>query len=55
MNGLSRQYMPKSTDRSVHSKHDFERVARSLHNQPRETLGFMKPSEKLAELLGLTS
>jgi IS30 family transposase len=53
-NGLLRQHMPKSTDLGVHTKEDLERFARSLNNRPRETLGFMKPSEKLAELLALT-
>lgn len=46
--------MPKSTDLSKHSKEDLKRIERSLNNRPRATLGFMKPSEKLAELLALT-
>jgi transposase, IS30 family len=54
-NGLLRQYMPKGTDLSAHSAEDLDRIARSLNNRPRKTLGFMKPSEKLAELLALTA
>jgi IS30 family transposase len=53
-NGLLRQYMPKGTDLSVHSAEDLARIAASLNNRPRETLGFMKPSEKLAELVAMT-
>jgi IS30 family transposase len=53
-NGLLRQYMPKGTDLSVHTAEDLARVAGSLNNRPRETLGFMKPSEKLAEFVAMT-
>jgi IS30 family transposase len=53
-NGLLRQYMPKGTDLSLHSAEDLARFAASLNNRPRETLGFMKPSEKLAELVAMT-
>ena len=53
-NGLLRQYMPKGSDLSAHSAEDLARFARSLNNRPRKTLGFMKPSEKLAELLAHT-
>jgi IS30 family transposase len=53
-NGLLRQYLPKGTGLSVHTGEDLARIAASLNNRPRKTLGFMKPSEKLAELLAHT-
>ena len=54
-NGLLRQYMPKGTDLSVNTAVGLARFARSHNNRPRETLGFMKPSERLAELLAHTT
>jgi IS30 family transposase len=53
-NGLLRQYPPKGTDLSAHTAAGLTRIAASLNGRPRKTLGFMKPSEKLAELLAHT-
>jgi IS30 family transposase len=53
-NGLLRQYMPKGTDLTAHTAEDLARFARSLNNRPRKALGYMKPSEKLGELLAHT-
>jgi transposase, IS30 family len=39
----------------VHSAEDLARIAASLNGGPRKTLGFMTPSEKLAELLAHTA
>ena len=54
-NGLLRQYMPKGTDLSLLSERDLDGITRSLNNRPRKTLGFMKPSEQLSDLLAHTS
>jgi IS30 family transposase len=53
-NGLLRQYMPKGMDLRVLDEDDLDAIARSLNNRPRKRLGFMKPSERLAELLAVT-
>ena len=50
-NGLLRQFMPKGTDLSLHTAEDLIRFEHSLNNRPRKTLGYMKPSERLAEFL----
>ncbi len=53
-NGLLRQYMPKGADLSGHDAAALAATAASLNGRPRKTLGYMTPSEKLAELLALT-
>ena len=50
-NGLLRQYFPRGSDLAVHSQRHLDRVAHMLNDRPRQTLEWMKPSEKLAELL----
>jgi IS30 family transposase len=53
-NGLLRQYFPRGTDLSVHDTTALQAAADSLNGRPRETLGWLKPAEKLAELLATT-
>ena len=50
-NGLLRQYFPKGTDLSRYGEDYLDAVAAELNDRPRKTLGFMKPSERILELL----
>jgi transposase, IS30 family len=54
-NGILRQYLPKGTDLSPYSEADLERIARSINNRPRGVLGYLKPSERLSQLLAHTA
>ena len=48
MNGLLRQYFPKSTDLSVHTAEDPARVEQLLNTRPRKVLGWATPATVFA-------
>ncbi|WP_218019673.1 IS30 family transposase [Rhodococcus maanshanensis] len=49
-NGLLRQYFPKGTDLSQHSRHHLDAVAAQINARPRKALGWDTPAERLAKL-----
>jgi IS30 family transposase len=50
-NGLLRQYFPKGTDLSIHSKEDLAWVQDQFNARPRKRLQYAKPSELINDLL----
>ena len=50
-NGPPRQYFPQGTDMSLLTQADLDQAVYSLNTRPRQTLGGMTPSDKLAETL----
>ncbi|RZI96536.1 MAG: IS30 family transposase, partial [Microbacterium sp.] len=49
--GILRQYFPKGSDLSAHSKADLEWVSRQLNERPRQRLDFRTPIEEMDRLL----
>ncbi len=54
-NGLLRQYLPRSSDLSQCTQRELDAIARSLNTRPRQTLGWMTPSQAFANAVALTS
>ncbi len=53
-NGLLRQYFPRGTDLTRHSRDDLDAVANALNSRPRKTLAWKTPAEALDQLLSST-
>ncbi|GGZ57391.1 hypothetical protein GCM10010301_32530 [Streptomyces plicatus] len=51
-NGLLREYFPKGTDLSRHSREYLDAVAAELNSRPRKTLGWETSTERLQHLMG---
>ena len=50
-NGLLRQYLPKGKSMARFTQADLDAIADRLNDRPRQTLGFMTPSQVLEQAL----
>jgi len=48
-NRLLRDYLPKSTDLSLHSQEELNCIASQLNERPRKTLGFESPAQRFSQ------
>jgi IS30 family transposase len=55
MNGVLRQYFPKSTDLAIHTPERLTEVANEINERPRKTLSWATPAEILATLSSTTN
>jgi IS30 family transposase len=53
-NGLLRQFLPKSSDLSQPSQQQLNAIARKLNGRPRQTLGWLTPSQAFAQDVAMT-
>lgn len=53
-NGLLRQYFPKGTDLAVYNQAQLDAIAAELNGRPRQTLGWMTPSEAFFRVGAMT-
>ncbi len=54
-NGLLRQYFPKFSSLADVTQRRLDAVAAELNGRPRQTLGWMTPSQKFAEAVAMTA
>jgi IS30 family transposase len=54
-NGLLRQYFPRGADLSTYTRADLAAAARQLNARPRQTLGWMTPSETFSRAVASTT
>lgn len=49
-NGLLREYLPRTSDLSIHDQNDLDELAARLNTRPRKRLGYLTPSEVFNQL-----